>query len=199
MKIAVHLWLCSWQLIKHKNIYFFSFFCVVFFFFMETGELEGKKEPSLLSCQKQLNWFICIITSAELLSKLLQAGPAAWEINSLLFILYPLSHAGSKILGDYSFLLGQFLDLAHCVILWVRRERLALLLWLTEQWNECWCWSREVLKYLWTNGDRSKGEVILCLGNLTAQQHRDKEEAVMEGREIWRLLRLVVWNTKKEE
>lgn len=169
---------------------------------METGELEGKKEPSLLSCQKQLNWFICIITSAvvtELLSKLLQAGPAAWEINSLLFILYPLSHAPSKILGDYSFLLGQFLDLAHCVILWVRRERLALLLWLTEQWNECWCWSREVLRHLWANGDRSKGEVILCLGNLTAQQHRDKEEAVMEGREIWRLLRLVVWNTKKEE
>lgn len=56
-----------------------------------------------------------------------------------------------------------------------------------------------MLKHLWTNGDRSKGEVILCLGNLTAQQHRDKEEAVMEGREIWRLLRLVVWNTKKEE
>lgn len=164
MKIAVHLWLCSWQLIKHKNIYFFSFFCVVFFFFMETGELEGKKEPSLLSCQKQLNWFICIITSAELLSKLLQAGPAAWEINSLLFILYPLSHAGSKILGDYSFLLGQFLDLAHCVILWVRRERLALLLWLTEQWNECWCWSREVLRHLWANGDRSKGEVIFLPG-----------------------------------
>lgn len=132
----MHLWLCSWQLIKHKDMYFFSFSWVIY------GDSGAGREEVTKSVflSKQLNWFICIITSAvvpELLSKLLQAGSAARGINSL-FILYSSSHACSNILGDCSFLWDQFLDLAHCVISWTRRERLAFLLCCSACWAVKW-------------------------------------------------------------
>lgn len=56
-----------------------------------------------------------------------------------------------------------------------------------------------MLKHLWAGRDHSKGVAMFCVGKLTTEQHLDKEEAVLKGRDIWRLLRLVVWNTEMKE